>query len=123
MRSQGQAYFAEWEKQAATINDPDLKKSAEERRTRLAKAVEEVSGAMDEARNEIKPYVASIKDVQTYLSNDLTPAGIESIEGKSKDITKRAKAIGDEIDDVVEELEEHAPQFKTAKPPPPPAKK
>jgi len=123
IKSQGQAYFAEWEKQAATITDPDLKEAAAERRTRLAKAIEDVSGQMDEARAEIAPFVTQIQDVQTYLSNDLTPAGIESVEGKSKDITKGAKSIGDELDDVVETLEKHAPEFKTAKPPPPPPAK
>lgn len=119
IKSQGQAYFAEWEKQAATIKDPDLKESANERRTRLAKAIEDVSAAMDEARAEIGPFVTNIQDVQTYLSNDLTPAGIESVEGKSKDISKGAKSIGKELDNVVEALEKHAPEFKTAKPPPP----
>lgn len=122
MRSQGQTYFAEWEKQSATIKDPDLKKAAEERRARLAKAVDEVSAAMNDARAEITPFVASIKDVQTYLSNDLTPSGIESVEDKSKQITKNAKSIGDKLDDVVEALEKGAPEFRTAKPPPPPKK-
>jgi len=119
MKSEGATYFAEWEKQAATIQDPDLKAAAGERRTRLAKAIEDVSAAMDAARAEITPFATKIQDVQTYLSNDLTPAGIESIEGKSKEISKGADAIGDELDDVVEALEKHAPEFKTAKPPPP----
>jgi hypothetical protein len=122
MRAEGQSYFAEWEKQAATITDPDLKKSAEERRARLQKAVEAVSSAMEAAGAEIKPYMASIKDVQTYLSNDLTPSGVESVEGKSKQIRKDADSICEKLDDVVEAVEKGAPEFKTAKPPPPPPK-
>jgi hypothetical protein len=120
IRSQGAKYFAEWEKQAATIHDEDLKKTAQERRTRLSKAIDDVGTAMDAAREEIKPFVSSIQDVQTYLSNDLTPAGIESIEGKSKQITKSADSIGDKLDDVYKALQKGAPEFKMAKPPPPP---
>lgn len=120
MKAEGQTYFAEWEKQSATIQDADLRKSADERRARLSKAVEAVSTAMDAARAEIKPFVATIQDVQTYLSNDLTPDGIKSVGGKSKQLGKDAKSIGDKLDDVVEALEKGAPEFKTAKPPPPP---
>lgn len=122
MKSQGQAYFAEWEKQAATIEDPDLKKSAEDRRARLVKAVDGVSTAVDAARAEIQPFVTKIRDVRTYLSNDLTPAGIESVEDKSKRITNDAESIGEKLDDVAEAIDDGAPEFKTAKPPPPPKK-
>jgi chromosome segregation ATPase len=120
IRSQGAKYFAEWEKQASTIKDEDLKKTAQERRARLSKAIEDVSTAMDAAREEIKPFVTSIQDVQTYLSNDLTPAGIESIGGKSKQVSKSADSIGDKLDDVYKALQKGAPEFKMAKPPPPP---
>lgn len=120
MRSEGQTYFAEWEKQGATIQDPDLKKSAEERRARLSKALEFVTTAMDSAKAELHPFVATIKDVETYLSNDLTPAGIESVEGKAKKIKNDAESIGEKLEDVVVALEKGAPEFKTAKPPPPP---
>jgi len=120
MRDQGQAYFAEWQKQAATISDPDLKKKAEERREKLSKAIAAVSDAMAEARTELVPYVKTNEDVRTYLKNDLTPEGIKSVADKSKQIGKDSKSIGKKIDDVVEALEKGAPEFKTAKPPPPP---
>jgi F0F1-type ATP synthase membrane subunit b/b' len=120
MRDQGQAYFAEWQKQAATISDPDLKKKAEERREKLSKAIAAVSDAMAEARTELVPYVKTNEDVRTYLKNDLTPEGIKSVADKSKQIGKDSKSIGKKIDEVVEALEKGAPEFKTAKPPPPP---
>lgn len=120
MKAEGKTYFAEWEKQSATIKDPDLKKSADERRARLSKAVDGVSTAMDGARAEISPFVTMLQDVQTYLSNDLTPDGIKSVAGKSKQLGKDAKSINEKLDDVVEALEKGAPEFKTAKPPPPP---
>jgi len=119
VRAQGQTYFAEWEKQATTMQDPELKETAEERRAELKKAVDAIGKAMEEVRVDLTPFVASIKDVQTYLSNDLTPAGIETVEGKSKKLIDDAETIGEKLDDLVETLEENAPAFKTAKPPPP----
>ena len=120
MRSQGQTYFTEWQKQAEAISDPDLKQRAAERREKLSKAVAEVSDAMKAARDEIAPYSKTSADLQTYLSNDLTPAGIKSVKDKSKQHGKDASSIGKKLDDVVEALAKGAPEFKTAKPPPPP---
>jgi chromosome segregation ATPase len=121
IKDQGQAYFAEWQKQAATISDPDLKKKAEERREKLSKAIAAVSDAMAEARTELTPYVKTSEDVRTYLKNDLTPEGIKSVGDKSKQLSKDSKSIGEKIDEVVEALDKGAPEFKTAKPPPPPS--
>jgi uncharacterized phage infection (PIP) family protein YhgE len=123
MKSQGQTYFAEWQKQAATITDPDLKKKAEERREKLSKALTAVADAMTAARTELTPFLKSNEDLHTYLKNDLTPAGIKSISDKSKQCGKDAKSIGKKLDDVVEAVDKGAPEFKTAKPPPPPAEK
>jgi predicted nucleic acid-binding Zn-ribbon protein len=123
MKDQGQTYFAEWQKQAATISDPDLKKKADERREKLSKALSAVADAMTAARTEITPFVKSNEDLRTYLKNDLTPAGIKSISDKSKQAGKDAKSIGKKLDEVVEALDKGAPEFKTAKPPPPPAEK
>jgi hypothetical protein len=84
MKTQGQAYFSEWEKQAATITDPDLKKKADQRREKLSKALTAVAEAMTAARTELVPFAKSNEDLRTYLKNDLTPAGIKSISDKSK---------------------------------------
>lgn len=120
MKAEGQKYFAAWEQQTASIQDPDLKETAEKRRARLGKAVDEVSTKMDAARAELTPFMASIQDVEKYLSSDLTPSGIDSISSKAKKVGKDADSLGEALDEVVEALDEGAPEFKTAKPPPPP---
>jgi chromosome segregation ATPase len=122
MQTECQTYFAEWQQQAATMTDPSLRAKAEERRTKLSKAIDGVTKAMDEARGGITPFMMSIKDVQTYLSNDLTPAGIKSIKDKSGKLTKDARSISKSLDEVVEALEKGAPEFRTATPPPPETK-
>ena len=120
LQSQGQTYVAEWEKQAATITDPELKRIADERRAKLAQAIEAVAAAMQTAAAELSPYRTQLKDMDTYLSNDLTPAGIHSVSDRSKRMSKEADSICEKLDAVAEAVAKNAPQFKTAKPPPPP---
>ena len=121
MQSQGQAYFAAWEKNSAAITNADLKKVSNERRASLAASLDTISKAMDSSRAEYKPLMSSIKDAHTYLSSDLTPAGIKSIKDVAKSIGKSASTVNKHLDDVVEAINESAPQFETAKPPPPAA--
>ncbi len=118
VQKKGQEYFAAWEKEAATITDPDLKEVAVERRTKLSEAVEKVKASLGAAKAEVDPYMIGLKDMQTFLGNDLTPAGISSVEDKAKRISKSSESVGEKLDDVLETLEKNAPEFKTAKPPP-----
>jgi chromosome segregation ATPase len=119
LKSQGAGYFQAWEKQAESITDPELKQRAMDRRTKLAAAVESVSTTMAAAGEELDTYIKSLKDMQTYLSNDLTPAGIKSVKDRIKKADDMSEEIGEKIDKVVAALEKGAPEFKTAKPPPP----
>src|SRR5260221_5254308 len=114
MKDQGQTYFAEWQKQSATLSDPDLKQRALERREKLSKAVAAVSDAMTAAQAVIAPFTKTSADLQVCLNNDLTSAGIKSVADKSKQVAKDASSIGKQLDDVIQALQRVAPHVKTA---------
>ena len=121
-QSEGAKLFEEWTKRLDTITDPDIRQASEKRRDDLKKALSSVAEEANPALTSLEAYVATTKDLHTYLSQDLTPAGIESIAGKSKDLGKSAKSIAEDLDDVIEAASKVASQFATAKPPPPQAK-
>jgi chromosome segregation ATPase len=118
----GAKLFDEWTKRLETITDPDIRKSSEKRRSDLQAALAKVSEKTGPAMAGLDSFVASTKDLQTYLSQDLTPAGIQAISGKSKDLSKKAGSVSKDLDEVIEEVTKVANQFATAKPPPAPAK-
>lgn len=118
-QTEGQNLFAEWTKRLDTITDPDIRKASEKRRDDLQKALAAVVSKAEPALTKLDTFVASSKDLHTYLSQDLTPKGIDSIAGKSKDLTKSAKSVNEELDGVIKEAAKIAPQFATAKPPEP----
>jgi len=117
-QTEGAHLFEEWTKHLETITDPDIRAASEKRRDDLKKAL---SGVADEANpvlTELEAFVASAKDLRAYLSQDLTPAGIDSISGKAKSMGKSARSIVEGLDEVIEAANKAAPQFATAKPPP-----
>jgi chromosome segregation ATPase len=115
VHEEADAYFLTWKEQAATISDEDLKEASEDRRAELAKAVERVEESMKPVRESLDAYEASLHDTMKYLSIDLAPPAIASIEGRSKSTTKSAKGIQDKLGDVLESLKDVAPLFATAR--------
>lgn len=122
LRSEGTAYFAEWEKQNAAITDPSIKKSADERRADLSKQLDEVTKAMGDVVATYPPYLSRIKDARTFLSNDLTRAGIKSIDSTLSHLINQGGEVSKSLNAVVKALDKTIPDFQAAKAPPPPKK-
>jgi hypothetical protein len=80
MKSNSKEYFAEWEKQGDTFTNPQIRELSEERRTRLAGIYAQVPAAGIGIRGAYTAYITDLKEIQLFLSNDLTPRGIESID-------------------------------------------
>jgi DUF2959 family protein len=121
MKSKETDFFSSWEKQTATITDPDVKQKSIERRTKLQKTIETVDKSVEAALAEAAPLSVTMKNLHIYWSNDLTSGGIKDMKDKVGDANKSAKSIGKKCDDALEAIDKAAPEFRTAKPPPPAA--
>ena len=115
VRTDADAYFNTWKEQAATINDEDLKERSEERRVELSEAVDRVTEAVRPACEKVDTYMASLHDTLKYLSIDLSPQGIASIDGRAKAAAKSAKSIDESMNDVLETVKKAAPLFASAR--------
>jgi seryl-tRNA synthetase len=79
MRSRSREYFAEWEKQGDAYTNPQIRELSEERRNKLAEIYAQVPTAGAGIKNTYLAYLTDLKEIQMYLSNDLTPKGVETI--------------------------------------------
>ncbi len=117
LRKLAQSYFDGWQAEAASISDAELQKRSDERRAKLSAALDEIVESMEKARSDVQVYLGSLKDLRTYLSADLTPAGIESIQDKAQATSESADGVNDRLDQVLKVVQGSAPMFATAKPP------
>lgn len=115
VRDYAESYFQAWKEQASTIDDEDLKERSEERRAELSAAVENVVEEMGPMREEILAFHSSLRDTLKYLSIDLTPQGIGAIDGRAKDAGKTSKSLSDRLSEVLETIQQAAPQFARAR--------
>jgi hypothetical protein len=84
MKVRGANYFNEWQKQGDQYENPEIQALSEQRRNELGTIygkIAENSIGMDEA---FKAYVSDVKEIQSFLSNDLTSNGIEAITPVSR---------------------------------------
>ncbi len=79
MSSRGQDYFDEWKKEGNTYTNPQIREASEQRRADLNNVFRKISESSIGVRGSFISYMNDIKEIQTFLSTDLTDKGIESI--------------------------------------------
>jgi hypothetical protein len=94
MRARGNEYFAEWE---SSYTSPEIRELSERRRNEMREVYEKIPEASIGVSGALKSYLTDIRDIQTYLSNDLTSQGIESI----KPIAEKAVRDGENLKETV----------------------
>jgi len=79
MKERSNEYFGEWEKQGDTFTNTEIRELSEQRRSHLAELYARVPAAGAGIKGTYHAYLIDLKEIQQYLSNDLTPKGIEGI--------------------------------------------
>jgi hypothetical protein len=80
MGEKGKAYLAAWDQQIAQIQNPDIKAVAQGRRDQVTQQLVTVKKSYVIACDAFKPFLSDLKDVQNYLSVDLTTAGLSAVQ-------------------------------------------
>ena len=75
------------------MSDPEIRKLAEERKAKLQATFGDIKSTMEPARDQFNAWLAPLKDLQKYLSQDLTISGIDA----AKDLIAKSKAGGTEV--------------------------
>jgi len=79
MAARGTEYFEEWQKEGNEYKNPQIQQLSEQRRLELGEIYGRIAQNSVGAKDDFKAYVSKAKEIQIYLSNDLTSKGIASI--------------------------------------------
>lgn len=119
MREQGQAYFTQWEKELAEVKDPEIRALAQQRKAKLQETFESIRKYSDPLKAQFDPWMSNLKDLQTYLSNDLTIAGVEAAKSLFAKTTAGGQEVQKSMDALIGELNTISATITPAKVPPP----
>jgi hypothetical protein len=84
MKSRSKEYFSEWEKQGDAYTNPQIRELSDERRIKLANLYAQVPAAGVGIKGAYHAYLTDLKEIQLFLSNDLTPKGVDAIDPVAK---------------------------------------
>ena len=100
MKAQGQAYFKQWEEQMAQVKNPDIRKLAEEQKAKLEETFNRIKTVAEPLKAQFDPWMSDLKDLRTYLSNDLTISGVDA----AKSLFAKTRADGVEVQKSIDAL-------------------
>ena len=106
MKLQSKEYFNEWEKQGDTFTNSDIRELSEQRRTQLAEIYAKVPAAGTGIRGSYNDYLTDLQEIQKYLSNDLTPKGVEAIAPVAKKSIQDREALKESLKPLLYALDE-----------------
>jgi chromosome segregation ATPase len=79
MKLRNNQYFSEWEKDGDSFTNSEIRELSEQRRSHLAEIYARVPVAGSGIKGSYHAYLTDLKEIQKYLSNDLTPKGVTAI--------------------------------------------
>lgn len=92
-------YFTEWQKESAQITNPQIKAATEARQGEVKTKLASLSQTGKTAGDLYDPFISDMKDIRTYLSNDLTTSGVKKIEPTIQKARQDGAALQKALDD------------------------
>ncbi|WP_441000120.1 DUF2959 family protein [Fodinibius sp. SL11] len=100
MKAKGNDYFEEWKKEGSEYKNPEIQRLSNERRAALREVYGKIAENSIGVSEAFKMYVSDVKEIQTYLSNDLTPKGIKAIAPTSTKVVSDGDHLKQAIQNV-----------------------
>jgi hypothetical protein len=104
IKADGEAYFLHWEQQLAEVQNPEIKRLAEVRKAKLRAAFDGIKRTAVPLREQFTPWLSDLKDLQTYLSNDLSIGGVDAARSQFAKSKAGGAEVVKSIDALVAEL-------------------
>jgi phosphoenolpyruvate-protein kinase (PTS system EI component) len=118
------AFFAHWQQDLQKFQSDDMKKRSQDRLDQTKARFKEIDKTSDEARAAYQPLIATLKDHDLYLSNDLNQEAVKTLTKDAKDIKMNGDTLFKLIDDVLARIDKYneVVAMKQQQQQPPPAK-
>jgi chromosome segregation ATPase len=115
MKTHSKEYFSEWEKQGDSYTNQQIRELSEDRRIKLAEIYARVHTAGGGIKGAYISYLTNLKEIKLYLSNDLTPKGVEAIDPVAKKAAQDLEVLKESLKPVLAALDEIKAELYTGK--------
>lgn len=114
MRSRGNNYFTEWQKETETYDEQQLREASSERREELSDAFEQITDNSGAVSRSLQTYLTDIKEIEDYLDMDPTPEGVAAISSLKEKVEENGQQLKNAIDEMKDSIENAQSQMGSA---------
>jgi len=114
MRAKGQAYFAQWQQQLAQVKNPEIQQLGRQQKEKLQTAFDNIKTVAEPLKTQFAPWMSNLKDLQTYLSNDLTVNGVDAAKSLFRRTHDQGQEVQKSMDALIAELNTISATFTPA---------
>lgn len=93
MQNQRDAYFAQWDKDVATIQNEAVRDRSEQRKAELQAQFKKVQADYQQLQKTLSPLMSDLRDIRTAVSINMTAGGIAAIQGTAKQAHGEADSV------------------------------
>lgn len=111
MREKGQAFFADWEQHVKEIQNEDIRKEAQKRLAKRKKSYGKILTAMEEAKEELVPFMSDLNDVRKLLESELSASTVASTKSLIRQANWHGEDVRESLSDVEKELDRVAAEL------------
>ena len=111
VNEQGNKFFLEWDNEIALITNEDIRQRMETRKTNLLGSFSRIDASMQQAEAAYGTFMSDLRDVERFLSIDLTPGGIAAVSDTIQKTNADSATLQKQIEAVIEELARVAPEM------------
>jgi len=119
MTAKGDAYFKQWQQQIAMMQNPEIRKLSEEQKAKMQATFDSIQQHTEPLKAKFDPWLSDLRDLRTYLNNDLTVSGIEAARGLFEKTQSEGTEIQKSMDALVAELNKVSTTITPSTAPPP----
>src|SRR6185503_1243497 len=105
--------FSEWEQHVKTIQNEDIRKEAEKRLAKRRKSYGKILSAMQDAREQLVPFMSDLNDIRKLLDSELNAATVASTKSLIRQANWHGEDVRESLTDVEKELDRVAAELAT----------
>lgn len=106
METSGKTYFAEWDKDGQRYDNPEIQQQSNERREALGLIYDKIAQNNVGVKEAFRTYVSDVNEIETFLSNDLTSRGVNSISTIANKVVINGRQLKNELNSLQTAIED-----------------
>ncbi|HEX7419128.1 MAG TPA: DUF2959 family protein [Thermoanaerobaculia bacterium] len=110
LQKNSDAYLKNWQKDASSVSNPELRAIAEQRRDEIATKYRTMSTSYAGAAQSFTSFLRDIDDIRKVIGNDLTPTGQATV--KNTTLAQSVKSEGAQVAQSLQTAEQSIADFR-----------